>query len=113
MAASSYDQAFFVEDVEFALEDLVRASGLSPQEIVGLVEYGVFHLAQGSASGTREVSSWRFSARYVALGRRASRLKADFGLDVSGLALALTYIERIEEMEAELARLRCHLVRGS
>ena len=110
MASSSYDQAFFVEDVELALEDLARASGLSRQEIVELVEYGVLNPAQAPFSEAGEVSTWRFSARYVVLGRRASRLKADFGLDLPGLALVLTYIERIEEMEAELARLRCHLL---
>lgn len=111
MASSAYQQALFVDDVEFALEDLIRASGLTRQEVVELVEYGVFHPVPGAA-GPREAAAWRFSARYIALGRRAGRLKTDFGLDLSGLALALTYIERIEEMEAELARLRCHIVGG-
>ena len=51
------------------------------------------------------------SARHIVLGRRASRLKVDFDLNLSGLALALTYLERIEEMEAELERLRCQLLK--
>lgn len=111
MSSGFYDQAFFTEQLEVALEELAQASGLQPQEIVELVEYGVFQPSGGMAPGTEAVSTWRFSARHIVLGRRASRLKADFDLNLSGLALALTYLERIEEMEAELERLRCQLLK--
>jgi chaperone modulatory protein CbpM len=93
------------EPVEVALDEFVEACGLTLEEIVELVEYGVFE-PRGAA---RE--EWSFSARYIALGRRARRLKADFELDLPGLALALTYLERIEELESELTRLRCVLLR--
>jgi chaperone modulatory protein CbpM len=107
MPSGFYDQALLTEHLEIALEEFAHASGLLPQEIVELVEYGVFQPVGGTSVGSGEVSAWRFSARSIVLGRRASRLKADFDLNLSGLALVLTYLERIEEMEAELARLRC------
>jgi|SRR5215468_10162670 len=109
MSPHRYEQALLTEQVEVALEELVQASGLMPQEIVELVEYGVFQPVHGSAEAA-SMSTWRFSARTITLGRRARRLKADFDLNASGLALALTYLERIEELEAELERLRCQML---
>ena len=107
MASGFYDQALLTEHLEVALEELAQASGLSPHEIVELVEYGVFEPVSGTSAGA---SGWRFSARAIVMGRRASRLKADFDLSLSALSLVLTYLQRIEEMEAELARLRAQLL---
>jgi len=107
MSSAFFDPALLTEHVEVALEELARASGLEPQEIVELVEYGVFEPSSGSAAR----STWRFSSSYIVLGRRARRLKVDFDLNVSGLALALTYLQRIDEMEAELASLRCQILK--
>jgi chaperone modulatory protein CbpM len=110
MSSGFHDQALFTEHLEVALEELAQASGLLPQEIVELVEYGVFQPVGGTSIEAGGISAWRFSARSIVLGRRANRLKADFDLNLSGLALVLTYLERIEEMEAELVRLRCQLL---
>jgi chaperone modulatory protein CbpM len=107
MSSPFFSPALLTEHVEVALEELAQASGLEPQEIVELVEYGVFELSSGGAAR----STWRFSSSYIVLGRRARRLKADFDLNVSGLALALTYLQRIDEMEAELASLRCQILK--
>ena len=112
MSAAYPDQAaLLTEHVEVALDELARASGLPAEEIVELVEYGVFEPAGGTDPARVPVSSWRFSARYITLGQRASRLKADFDLNLSGVALALTYLERIEELEQELIRLHCERLR--
>jgi len=107
MGSGFYDQALLTEHVEVALEELVQASGLSAEEIVELVEYGALEPVSGTAA---EVSRWRFSARAIVMGRAASRLKTDFDLNVSALSLVLTYLQRIEEMEAELTRLRAQLL---
>ena len=110
MSTGTYYPVLLTEHVEIGLEELVQASGLTVDEIVELVEHGV--LVPVSAQPTRAtVSAWRFSASTIAIGRRANRLKADFDLNLSGLALALTFVERIEELEEELNRLRCELLR--
>jgi chaperone modulatory protein CbpM len=107
MASSFRDETLLTEHLEVALEELAQASGLSTHEILELVEYGVFEPVSGTSAAA---SAWRFSARAIVMGRRASRLKADFDLSLSALSLVLTYLERIEEMEAELARLRAQLL---
>jgi chaperone modulatory protein CbpM len=111
MSSGFYDQALLTEQLEVALEELSQASGLSEHEIVELVEYGVFQPVGGASAGPSGATTWRFSSRAIVLGRRASRLKADFDLSVSALSLVLTYLQRIDEMEAELTHLRAQLPR--
>jgi chaperone modulatory protein CbpM len=92
------------EQLDVALEELAHATGLRAEEIVELVEYGVFEPAGGAPV------EWRFSARCIALGRRASRLRSDFELDVPALALAAALLDRIDDLEAEVVRLRAQLL---
>ena len=96
-----YYPSLLSEQFEIELEELAGATGLSVDEIVELVEYGVFEPLGGAGM------QWRFSARCVTLGRRASRLRSDFELDAPGTALVVALLERIEELEAEVNRLRC------
>jgi hypothetical protein len=92
------------EQQEVEIDDLVRATGLRLEEVVELVEYGVFEPA-GAAP-----IEWRFSAHSIALGRRACRLRADFDLDVPALALVAALLERIDDLEMEAVRLRAQLL---
>ncbi|MCT0199055.1 chaperone modulator CbpM [Synechococcus sp. CS-1325] len=85
-----------------ALEELLAASGLVHEEVSELIQFGVFQLS-GGAGG------WCFHARTVRLACRAARLRDDFGLNVPGMALALTYLERIEALEGRLRELECQL----
>lgn len=89
------------EHLEIEMEELASTTGLTVEEIVELVEYGVFQPLGG------EPMAWRFSARSITLGRRASRLRADFELDLAGMALVAALLERIEDLEAQVDRLRC------
>jgi chaperone modulatory protein CbpM len=103
MAMGPLIPALLGEQLEVALDELARATGLTVEEVVELVEYGVFEPAGGTPV------QWRFSARCITLGRRAARLRADFELDLSGLALVAALLERIDDLEAEMARLRAQL----
>ena len=96
---------FLNEATEIALEELLAASGLQREEVLELVELGVFE-PRGAGEGM-----WRFSSRTIWLGRRAARLRDDFGLNAAGMALALTYLERIEELEQRLRELECRSLR--
>ncbi len=95
--------SLLTEQFEIELDELVSATGLTQEEIVELVEYGVFQ-----PLGHARVQ-WRFTARSITLGRSASRLRADFDLGVPGLALVAALLERIETLEAEINRLQCEL----
>jgi chaperone modulatory protein CbpM len=103
---SYYEATLLEEHIQIAVEELERASGLSIEEITELVEYGVFQ-PQGSRP-----HEWRFAARCIAVGRRAHRLRSDFELSASGLALTLSLLERIEELEQEMRTLQAQTLRG-
>ena len=107
------DEALLLEEhILVALEDLTQASGLTAQEIIELVEYGVFEPVGADAVGRGEPRAWRFAARCIVTGRTASRLRQDFDLSTSGLALVLSLLERIETLERQIRVLEAQLLRG-
>ncbi|HTT38187.1 MAG TPA: chaperone modulator CbpM [Burkholderiales bacterium] len=107
------DEALPLEEhVLVALEELAQASGLSAQEIIELVEYGVFEPVGAGVGSAGEAQAWRFAARCIVTGRTASRLRKDFDLPTSGLALVLSLIERIETLERQVRVLEAQLLRG-
>jgi chaperone modulatory protein CbpM len=103
---SDHEATLLEEHIQIAVDELERASGLSIQEITELVEYGVFQPAGGRPH------EWRFAARCIAVGRTAHRLRDDFELSTSGLALTLSLIERIEELQREIRTLQAQALRG-
>jgi chaperone modulatory protein CbpM len=103
----SYHEATLLEEhIQIALDELERASGLSIEQITELVEYGVFQPV-----GARP-HEWRFAARCIAVGRTANRLRTAFELSAPGLALTLSLLERIEELEHEVTALQAQALRG-
>jgi len=60
-----------------------------------------------------KAAEWTFGGDVVATIQAARRLHEDLGLDPQALALALTLIGRIHDLEAELRRLRAELPRRS
>jgi len=88
------------------LAELIEVSGLSERELLELVHAGVIP--------AREVAgpAYTFSARVVTVARTACRLRDDLELDVRGVGVALRLLERVSELEAEIARLRAQLPRG-
>lgn len=88
-----------------SLHELVEVSGLTEVEVLELVQEGVFPAHPAGASFT-------FSATVVTVARTARRLRNDLELDVRGLGVALKLLERVSDLEAEIARLRAQLPRG-
>lgn len=91
-------------DELIALEELIQASGLAREEVQELVEFGVLER-------TVVGNGWRFHSRTVIQARRAARLRDDFGLNTAGMGLALTYLERIQQLEQRLRELEAQLPR--
>ena len=87
-----------------SLEEFSAASGLAREEVILLVEFGVFRPAEQAPALT-------FRCETILLARRAARLRDDFGLNAPGMALALTYLERIEALEHRLRELEASLPR--
>nr|WP_259735144.1 chaperone modulator CbpM [Synechococcus sp. CS-1329] len=91
-------------DMPVESAELLAASGLAYEELVELVEFGVLQISEGS-------TGWIFQARAVHQARRVVKLRDSFGLNPPGMALALTYLEKIEALEQRLRELECLLPR--
>jgi len=85
------------------LENLIDLSGLSEAEVLELIDAGALVPLDVQAV------TWTFAADCVLTVRQASRLRAGLELDVHSLALSLSLLERIRQLERELARLRAQL----
>ena len=85
-------------EVYLSGEELAAAAGISPTRLARLVRLG---LVNPRAPGTSE-----FTAATAARLRRMLRLHADLGVNLVGAAIIVDLLERLESMEAALARLR-------
>jgi chaperone modulatory protein CbpM len=85
------------------LNELIEISGLTREELLELV--------QGGAIPVREMQGARyvFSAQVVTVARTACRLRDELELDTTGLGVALRLLERVRDLEAEIAHLRAQL----
>ena len=83
--------------------ELASVCGLTEAELVELMEYGAVHALEGH--GAVQL----FSAECVPQLRRAGRLRRDYDLDLFAVALLVEYLNRIDELEQQLRRLRAHL----
>ncbi len=89
----------------YSIAELERCSGLSEAELRELVDYGV--LTPIDSQG----AEWTFGGEVVVTIQTAGRLRNDLELDPQALALALTLLGRIRELEAQLQSLRAELPR--
>jgi chaperone modulatory protein CbpM len=103
MIAPPQDAVRFDTVTEVTWTQLVNASGLSEAELTELVQYGALVPRDPSAAPLT------FESRWLMVARTASRLRRDFDLDVHGVSVVLSFVERIESLEAELRRLRAQL----
>ncbi len=98
------EQAMWLnEQHELLLEELCELSGLSETELRELVDYGVLAPIDSNAQ------HWTFSADRLVVARSARRLRKDFDLDPHGVALVVTLLERVHDLEQQLRDLRAKL----
>jgi len=95
--------AWLHQHYELSLEELCELSGLTEAELRELVDHGVLAPIEPDAQ------HWNFSADRLVLARSARRLRKDFDLDTHGVALVVTLLERVRDLEAELRDLRAKL----
>jgi hypothetical protein len=105
MQPEQIDSVWLDAHHEFSIAELVQCSGLSEAELRALVDYGAL---EPNDPGCAE---WRFSGDIVVTVQAAGRLRADLDLDPQALALALTLITRIRDLEAQIGDLRAQLPR--
>ena len=105
MATDQAESIWMNEHAEVSLDELAELSGLPDAMLRELVECGA--LLPANPEGVR----WTFSARCVVTMRTAGRLRKDFELDANALALALSFLERIQELESQLNAVRAQIPR--
>lgn len=87
------------------LLELAECSGMSEAELVELVELGVIEPLDPDAG------QWSFGSRCIVAARAASRLRRDFELDSPSLAVVLSLLERVHELESEVRHMHARLPR--
>jgi chaperone modulatory protein CbpM len=100
MQAETYNVIWLDRSQRVSIHELIDLSGMTEHEIHELVEFGAL------APLNTEEFPLSFSADCVVTVRKASRLRDDLELDSHALVLALTLLEQIRTLEAELAQLR-------
>jgi len=98
------DAVWLHAGTQVTLVELAEATGLAPDMLRELVEFGAL------APVAPQASEWHFSAECVVRVRTAARLRADLELETSAVALVLNYLEQIQRLETELRHLRAQLV---
>lgn len=83
-----------------SIEHLAQISGLTLDEVRDLVDNGVIRPVDECADPPV------FHLRCIVTVNTARRLRDDFELDRRGLSVALTLLQRIRALEAELAAVR-------
>jgi chaperone modulatory protein CbpM len=93
-------EVLWFEQHELSLPELAELSGLPRPLLEELLDCGVI------APLEAEQPSPRFGAQALTAARAASRLRADFELDAQALIVALSLLERVGKLEAQLRELQ-------
>ena len=88
---------------EVSWTELVAAAGLPEDELRELVRYGAL------VPRDPEAPTWTFEARWLVVAKAASRIRRYFELYPYGVSVVLSYLERIERLEAEIRALHARL----
>jgi chaperone modulatory protein CbpM len=100
MHADITQVAWISDDDSYSLAQLAELAGASEELLRELVEWGaITPRAEGAGQ-------WLFTGATVTTVRTACRLGTDLELEPQGMALALSLLERIRQLEAQLAGLR-------
>jgi hypothetical protein len=97
---------FHYEEKTVSFSELTEISGLGGEILKELIEFGIFEPEQGESP-----DSWIFSSYAITIAQKALKLKVDFDLLPAGIAIALTYQKRIQELEKRIKELECQLMR--
>jgi len=89
----------------FSFEELCNATQTPSQTIIEIINYGIVE-PEGSGPET-----WLFNTQMISVTKKACRLHRDLEIDWSGIALAISLLEEIDQLRDENQRLRNRLKR--
>lgn len=100
MKSEHTEAVWLTEDTQFSLAQLAELAGIPESEVRELVDYGAV------TPVNPEASPWIFNGKCLLTIRTASRLRVSFDLEPHGVALIVSLLERIHDLEAQLGSLR-------
>ena len=100
MKSEHTEAVWLTEDTQFSLAQLAELAGIPESEVRELVDYGAVTPVDP------ESSPWIFNGKCLLTIRTASRLRVSFDLEPHGVALIVSLLERIHDLEAQLGTLR-------
>ena len=92
------------EQVRLTVIEICQSVDISPEELTEVVGLGVITPVEAE-------TSWIFDYHALRSLRRARRLQIELDLEWSGIAIALTLMEKVDRLEKENALLRRQLDR--
>ena len=103
MQAEHPDTLWLTDNLLFSLADLAELSGSSEAELRELVDYGAVTPVD------QESSPWVFKGTCLQTVRMACRLRIAFDLQPNDVALVVSLLDRIRDLEDQIASLRAQL----
>ena len=100
MKSEHTEAVWLTEDTQFSLAQLAELAGIPESEVRELVDYGAVTPVDP------ESSPWIFNGKCLLTIRTACRLRVSFDLEPHGVALIVSLLERIHDLEAQLGSLR-------
>jgi|SRR5688572_7043535 len=85
----------------YTLEELARLGGVSPALVQRYFDEGLLPAVAGNAR-----TSWFFDDNTLFELRRIQRLRRELGVNIAGVAVIHELLQQIEELKAELEKLR-------
>lgn len=107
MKTETIEGLWLDERQEIALTELAELSGITEAELLELADYGAIAPID---PGTKP-KQWTFTAKCLVTVRTACRLRDSFELGPHDVALVVTLLDRIQDLEAQLRDLRAQLPR--
>ena len=89
------------DDTRYDLDALAHLSDVHSALITQYVQLGLLDPLGGGAGG-----EWRFDNRSLYVLRKIQRLRNELGVNVNGVSIILDLLQRVEELEQELAAAR-------
>jgi len=89
----------------FSFEELCDVTELSSHIIIEVVEHGIVE-PEGN-----DPETWSFDMQMVTVTKKACRLHNDLGIDWSGIALAISLLDEVEQLRSENEKLANRLKR--
>jgi len=89
------------EDVQLTLGELSRGCAVQAVHIMELVEEGILE-----PCGGRDPMAWRFPGDSLRRARIALRLQQDLDVNLSGAALIIDLLDRVEQLQRQLRLLQ-------